>query len=36
MAHRTFNPAQRPASKRSTHVTGTGIAETIPHQAPDN
>ena len=24
MAHRTFNTAQRPASKRSTHVTGTG------------
>jgi hypothetical protein len=24
MAHRTFNPAQRPASKRSAHMTGTG------------
>ena len=24
MAHRTFNPAQRPASKRSSHITGTG------------
>ena len=25
MAHRTVNPAQRPASKRSTDVTGTGF-----------
>jgi excisionase family DNA binding protein len=24
MAHRTFDPAQRSASKRSTRVTGTG------------
>jgi hypothetical protein len=24
MAHRTFNPAQRPISKRSAHITGTG------------
>lgn len=25
MIQRTFNPAQPPASKKSTHVTGTGI-----------
>ena len=24
MAHRIFNPAQRPASNRSSHITGTG------------
>lgn len=24
MAHRIFNPAQRPASRGSAHITGTG------------